>query len=222
MPRADVLVVSPGATGGWRAADLELVGALERAGARVGVARPAPPRDVRTFALTDLVQAVGARRAAGASLRAGRPRAIVYCTVTASLLWPEPGAIRFDSPAAANRPGRHGVWQRPVERRRLAAAPLLLPMDPAGLDEAGVGAARAVVVRVPVEPSGPPAPASARDLAAVAYAANPAKKGLERMLAAWSAARWPGETLVVAGTEAPVAGEGVVSAGVVAPGEYRA
>jgi hypothetical protein len=222
MPRADVLVVSPGATGGWRAADQELVGALERAGARVRVARPEPPRDVRTFALTDLVQAVGARRAASASVRAGRPRAIVYCTVTASLLWPEPGAIRFDSPAAANRPGHHGVWQRPVERRRLAAAPLLLPMDPAGLEEAGVGRDRAVVVRVPVEPSGPPAPASARDLAAVAYAANPAKKGLSRMLAAWSAARRPGETLVVAGTDAPVAGEGVVSAGVVAPAEYRA
>ena len=27
--------------------------------------------------------------------------------------------------AAANRPGRHGLWQRPLEARRLATAPLL-------------------------------------------------------------------------------------------------
>jgi glycosyl transferase family 1 len=216
----DVLVVSPGTTAGWRAADAELVGALERAGARVAVARPGPPREVRTFALTDLVQAVAARRAAAAALGAHHPRAIVYCTATAALLWPRPGAVRFDSPAAANRPGRHGVWQRPVERRRLAAAPLLLPMDPAGLAEAELGAERAVTVRVPVEPSGPPAPA--RDLAAVAYAANPAKKGLPRLLAAWARVRREGETLVVAGTSAPVAGDGVRSAGVVAPAAYRA
>src|SRR4051794_31821419 len=177
MPRADVLVVSPGTTGGWRAADAELVGALERAGTRVRVARPAPPREVRTFALTDLVQAVGARRAAGAALRDGRPRAIVYCTVTASLLWPEPGAIRFDSPAAANRPGRHGVWQRPVERRRLAAAPLLLPMDPAGLEAAGAGPSRAGVGRVPGDPSRPLGPPARRFPAGRAFAPNPAQEG---------------------------------------------
>ena len=78
------------------------------------------------------------------------------------------------------------------------------------------------MVRVPVEPSGPPAPPAERDLAAVAYAANPAKKGLDRMLAAWARARRPDETLVVAGTHTPVVGEGVVSAGVLAPEAYRA
>ena len=93
-------------------------------------------REPRTFALTDLAWAVPARRAARAALRAARPRAIVYCTTTAALLWPEPGAIRFDAPAAGNRPGRHGIWQRPVERRRLAAAPLLLPLTAAALAEA--------------------------------------------------------------------------------------
>ncbi|HEY2636259.1 MAG TPA: glycosyltransferase, partial [Solirubrobacteraceae bacterium] len=198
----------------------ELVGALERAGVHVVVARPPVPREVRTFAATDLVQAGAARRAARAALRDHRPRATIYSSLTAALLWPEPGAIRFDSPSAANRPGRHGIWQRPVERRRLAAAPLLLPMDPAGLTEAGREGDDAVVVRVPVEPSGPPA--GARDIAAMAYATNPEKKGLERMLAAWAAARAPGETLVVAGAARPAGGEGVRSVGVLPADEYRA
>jgi glycosyltransferase involved in cell wall biosynthesis len=220
MRRVDVLVLSLGTTAGWRLADAELAGSFERAGARVALARVPPAREVRTFALTDAVQAAAARRAARAALTAHRPRALVYCTVTAALLWPEPGAIRFDSPAAANRPGRHGVWQRPLERRRLAAAPLLMPMDPAGLAEARQSAARAVLVRMPVEPSGPPAPA--RDLAAVLHAANPEKKGLDRMLGAWAGARRPGETLVVAGTNRPVRADGVVAAGIVPPDDYRA
>src|SRR5829696_5989197 len=44
----------------------------------------------------------------------------------------------------------------------------------------------AVVVPVPVEPSGA---ASERDLAAITYGAHPEKKGLDRVLAAWAAAR---------------------------------
>ena len=49
---------------------------------------------------------------------------------------PGPGAIRFDAPAAGNRPGRHGIWQRPVERRRMRDAPLLVPWSEGGLAEA--------------------------------------------------------------------------------------
>ena len=66
----------------------------------------------------------------------------------------EPGAIRFDAPAAANRPGRHGIWQRPVEARRLRESSLLIPQDPGALVEAGSPAAPALVVPIPVEPSG--------------------------------------------------------------------
>ena len=68
---------------------------------------------------------------------------------------PRPGAIRFDAPAAGNRPGRHGIWQRPVERRRMRDAPLLVPWSEGGLAEAPRPHADAVVVPVPVEPSGP-------------------------------------------------------------------
>ncbi|HET8978878.1 MAG TPA: hypothetical protein VFN87_12015, partial [Solirubrobacteraceae bacterium] len=120
-----VLLVSVGATPGWRSAARELAGAFERAGAPVVTVDTGPVRDVRTFMLTDLVQAVAARRAALDAIARVRPAAIVYCSMTAALLWPRPGAIWLDTLAAENRPGRPGVWQRIVERRRAAPAPLL-------------------------------------------------------------------------------------------------
>jgi glycosyltransferase involved in cell wall biosynthesis len=193
-PRAvDVLIVSLGSTEGLRTADEELEDSLRRAGANVALARPFPPTAIRTMMLTDLVWARAARAAAAHMLRQlqrSPPRAIVYSSTTAALLWPRPGAIRFDAPAASNRPGCHGLWQRPLERRRLRQAPLLLPWSEGGLREAPASAARgerAIVLPVPVEPSGPPEPT--RDIAAITYAANPAKKGLDRVLAAWNSVR---------------------------------
>jgi len=190
MP-VDVLLVSLGSTHGWRTSDAAFAGALERAGASVAVVRAARPREVRTLALTDLAWAVAARRAAVRGIAEHAPRAIVYSTSTAALLWPRPGAIRFDALARENRPGRHGVWQRAVEARRVAAAPLLLPMSTVAVGDP----ARAVVVPPAVAPSGPPA--SERDVAAVVYASDPVKKGLARVLDAWSEARREGEELVV-------------------------
>jgi glycosyltransferase involved in cell wall biosynthesis len=219
MAATDVLLVSLGSTGGLRAADDALRASLERAGARVALATAAAQRDVRTMALTDLVWARAARAAAGAALREHRPHATLYSTTTAALLWPAPGAIRFDAPATGNRPGRHGVWQRPLERRRLREAPLLLPWAPGSLAEAPTPHAPAVVVPVPVEPSGA---AAERDVAAIAYGANPEKKGLDRVLAAWALARRDGEELVVAGTDRVPAAPGVRNAGRLAPAEYRA
>jgi glycosyltransferase involved in cell wall biosynthesis len=220
MPSPDVLLVGLGSTHGLRAAEDELAGALRRAGAEVRLARAvAPARAVRTLALTDLVWARAARRAAVEALAGSAPGAIVYSTTTAALLWPARGAIRFDAPAAANRPGRHGVWQRPVERRRLAQAPLLIPQDAGALVEAGTPATPSLIVPIPVEPSGEDA--GLRDLAAVSYATNPYKKGLDRVLAAWRVARRDGEELVVAGLEG-VDGDGVRYAGTLAPEAFRA
>jgi hypothetical protein len=218
----DLLLVSLGSTAGLRAAEAELAGALRRAGATVAEVVAAPQGDVRTLALTDLVWARAARAAARRGIAEHAPRAVVYSTVTAALLWPRPGAIRYDAPAAANRPGRHGLWQRPVERRRLREALLLLPQAQGALDEGPARHARAVVVPIPVEPSGPGTAPDARDLAAVTYAANPQKKGLDRVLAAWQATARPGEELVVAGTPHVPATPGVRNAGVLAPGEFRA
>jgi hypothetical protein len=196
MPGAhavDVLIVSLGSTEGLRTADEELEDSLRQAGATVAIARPFPPTAIRTLMLTDLVWARAARMAAANMLRQlqrSPPRAIVYSSTTAALLWPRPGAIRFDAPAGGNRPGRHGVWQRPLERRRLRQAPLLLPWSERGLREAPESATRddrVLVLPVPVEPSGPPQPT--RDIAAITYAANPAKKGLDRVLSAWRGVR---------------------------------
>ncbi len=154
-------------------------------------------RQVRTLALTDLVWAHAARVAAEAGIARWQPRAVVYSTMGAALLWPRPGAIRYDAPAAANRPGHHGLWQRPVERRRLREAPLLVPVAEGTLEETPSPHAPAVVV--PIAGRAVARRGAPRDIAAITYAADPWKKGLDRVLAAWSAARRDGEELVVAG-----------------------
>jgi hypothetical protein len=123
---------------------------------------------------------------------------VLYSSSTAALLGPRKGAIRFDAPAAGNRPGRHGLWQRPAERRRFARTPLLVPWSEGGLAEAPRPHAAAVIVPVPVEASGP---AGTRDIDAITYGANPSKKGLDRVLAAWMRQGRPGEELVVAGLD---------------------
>jgi hypothetical protein len=204
----DVLIVSLGSTAGLRAADAELRDSLLRAGASAVLACAQAPAQTRTLMLTDLAWALAARRAARAAIERHAPRAIVYSTTTAALLWPRRGAIRFDAPSVGNRPGRHGLWQRPLERRRLAQAPLLLPWSEGALRETAQPAAlasRSLVLPIAVEPSG--LPPAVRDIAAITYAANPAKKGLDRVLAAWRAVRGAqgaGEEgeLVVAGATA--------------------
>jgi hypothetical protein len=206
----DVLLVSLGSTGGWRAADAELAASLRRAGASVAVATAERQPDVRTYALTDLRWARAARAAARRGISDHSPRAVVYSTTTAALLWPRPGAIRYDTLARDSRPGRHGIWQRPLERRRLAQSPLLIPMTP---DQPGL------TVPVPVEPSGGPEPE--RNLAAVAYVPDPVKRRLDVLLAAWDAARREGEELVVEGVDGAPR-EGVRFAGRAAPEEFRA
>jgi len=227
----DVLLVGLGTTAGLRRVEDELAGSLRRAGLEVEVARAAPRREPPTFALLDLEQARAARRAAREGLERVRPRAILYSTTTAALLWPRPGVIHFDAPAAGNRPGRHGIWQRAVERRRFAAAPLVVAQSAGGLEEAPPHG-EALVIPVPVEPSGPAN--EERDLAAVTYAADVAKKGLARVLVAWREARREGEELVVAGIDplgesspgGPSAKaarlEGIRFAGLLEPSEFRA
>jgi hypothetical protein len=216
---ADVLVVSLGTTAGLRAMEDQLTGSLRRAGASVAVARARPVPEVRTFALTDLLQAREAARAARRGLAEHRPRAVVYSSSTAALLWPRPGAIHFDAPAAANRPGRHGIWQRPLERRRFAQAPLVAAWSSAGLAEAPRHR-EGLVVPFAVEPSGPAS--GRRDIAAVTYAADPRKKGLDRVLEAWSRARRAGETLVVTGRGSGPRRDGVAWTALAAPGDFRA
>jgi glycosyltransferase involved in cell wall biosynthesis len=253
--RVDVLLVGLGSTEGLRVADDEFAGSLRRAGAHVLVARAAHPGEIRTLMLTDLRWAYAARRAAGEALerlKRDPPRSVIYSTTTASLMWPRAGAIRFDAPAAANRPGRHGLWQRPLERRRLHRAPLLLPSSAGALAEAAGAvpgcAERALIVPSPIAAcppreegapleSAPGAPTAGlapdpkgRDIAAVTYAANPLKKGFDRVLAAWRRVRRPSERLVVVGVTDrrlresgfEVGEEGIDVAGTLPREDYRA
>jgi len=231
-----VLVVSAGNTSGWRAAADELAGSIARAGASVALVTASASREVRTFALTDYVQAHAARRAAVRGIEEHDPRAIVYCSITAALLWPRPGAISLDSVAAENRPGRHGIWQRPVERRRLVQTPLVLAWSERALAPVAGRHAEAVVVPVPVsaEPSDADSrgasdansrgasDADSREIAAVTYAGDPVKRRLGYVLDVWRRARRPGETLVVVGTDDVAAGDGVERGGRLAPSEFHA
>jgi hypothetical protein len=142
--------------------------------------------------------------------------------MTAALLWPRPGAIWLDAVAAENRPGRHGLWQRPVERRRLREAPLVLAMSERALVPAdrALVSGEPVVLPTPVDPSGPTS--GPRDIDALAYAGNPEKKRLDHILSAWQRARRGDETLVVAGIDRLPPAVGVRAAGRLAPAEYRA
>jgi hypothetical protein len=241
----DVLIVSLGSTGGLRAVDEELLASLRRAGASADIVRAEPPPPVRTLMLTDLRWALAARRAVKAELGSRHARALIYSTTTTALFWPRPGAIRFDAPAAGNRPGRHGLWQRPLERRRLREAPLLLPQSEGALEEVpasvrrSLGPDAALVLPVPVESSMPVESSTLiessgrrppRDIAAVTYAANPAKKGLDLLLTAWLRVRREGEELHVTGVreeelralgfDAPA--EGVRVTGVLPREDHRA
>jgi len=194
----DIGLVSLGTTPGLRRADDALAELIRAAGATCEVARADVGRLAgalrRNPAVTDLVEALAARRAARGLVHA---RAFVFSSVTAALLQrvPEvPWAVRFDSTAALNRPGVSGAWQRAREQRVLARAPLLLPWGEAAADAAGVG----VVLRVPVEEI---AGAAAREVDAIAYAGYPRKRGLDILCRAWAGAARPGERLVIGGVD---------------------
>jgi hypothetical protein len=216
----DVLVVGNGGTTGWNAATRELSEALRAAGAAVRTVSTGVTPEVRTFMLTDLVQARAARTAATRAIAEAQPAAVVYCSITAALLWPRPGAVWLDAIAAENRPGRHGVWQRLVERRRLVQAPLIMTMAPNSLEPLdGRPHADTVVVPVAVDGSGPID--GPRDVDVLAYTGDPIKRRLDYILAAWARARREGETLVVAGLERSDPPTGVRFVGRLAPDEYR-
>lgn len=237
--KADVLFVSLGTTLGLQVADAQFVDGLRAAGASVEVVHVPPKgRNVRTLMLTDFVQAWVSRVATNAALGRIEPRAVVYSTTTAALFGPRRGAIRFDALAQRSRPGRHGVWQRPLERWRLRRAPVLLPWGAGSLDGAPAAAVESAIV-VPVAIAAPVAGAAdgladaflaARAAAgarpvAVTYAPDASKKGLDRLLAAWSQARREGEELLVTGRDAlpdDLAGaDGVHCTGRFDPGTFR-
>jgi Glycosyl transferases group 1 len=192
----DVALVSLGTTPGLRRADEAFAEQLRDAGVacelvRVRIGAAGALR--RHPAITDLVESLAARRTP-------RPRArlAVFSTVTSALMQRDRGpyAVRFDSPAAMNRPGVSGAWQRRAERRALAGARCLLPWSE-GAGEAAPGGAPRVVLPVPVEQL---PHAGTRDIDALAYAGDPKKRGLDVLCQAWARAGG-GARLLVGGIE---------------------
>ena len=204
-----MLLLSPGTTLGWRRADAELTDVLEALGVSVSVVRSdmrVARHFRRTMQLTDLAEAAAMRQALSRALRETDPGAIIYSTTQATMLQPgerlRGAAVRFDSLAAQNRPGRANALQHGLERRALERAALLLPwgLDPAlRVPEDMVGTSRVVALPVSIAPV---APAAERERVAVAYAGNPDKKGLEIVAEAWRLAGAPAGRLVVTGIEA--------------------
>ena len=85
----DVLLLSLGTTLGWRAADAVFVDQLRWAGASVvatTVRIGASGRLRRAYPVTDLVEALAARRALRAALLRERPRALIISSTTAAML----------------------------------------------------------------------------------------------------------------------------------------
>jgi glycosyltransferase involved in cell wall biosynthesis len=188
-PRPDVLCVSLGTTKGLRVADEGFAELLRQAGATVeivGVRIGATNRLRRAYPVNDLVEALAARRAATTAIARVQPRAVLFSTTTATLLAPPPAvpfAIRFDSPAALNRPGARNTLLHVLERRRMEQAALLLPASNAAIAPLSV-ATPSVVVPIPVRSSG--GPAGPRERVAVAYTPDPRAKGLDLLCAAWA------------------------------------
>jgi hypothetical protein len=101
-------------------------------------------------------------------------------------------------------------------------SPLLLPVSEEALAGSPERRGPVVVVPIVVEASGPLLAPAARDIAAITYAADAHKKGLDRVLAAWAAARREGEELLVAGGATVQPRAGVRALGALERSEYRA
>ena len=201
----DVLLVSLSTTHGWRVGDELLAGQLRAAGlevalVRVGIGASGALR--RGYPANDLVEAVAARRTIASAAGRLRPRAAILSTTTAAMLAPVldvPYAVRFDAPAAMNRPGARNTLLPALERRAMRAARLLLPWSEQALEPLGDVRTPAVVLPPPIVSSGPRD--GERERLAVAYVPDPKAKGLEVVCAGWSAAGVPGGRLEVFGLE---------------------
>jgi Glycosyl transferases group 1 len=192
VARPDVLLLSLGTTLGWRVADELLLAQLELAGAStaaVSVGLGATDRLRRGYPLNDVVEMYAARRAARTAVERHEPRGLIVSSTTAAMLLPAlpvPYAVRFDAPARLNRPGARNAFLHALERRAMRRARVTVPLSVAGAEALPEGAARPVIVSPPIDPSG--ASDGERERIAVAYVPDPKAKGLDLVVAGWSAA----------------------------------
>lgn len=225
----DLLLVSLGTTRGLRVADAGFAELLRDAGASVELVATRiglTDRLRRGYPVNDVVEALAARRALAAAVTRERPRAVILSTTTTALLMGSldvPYAIRFDAPAALNRPGLRNAPLHRQERRRMAAARVLLPTSGVARDALPPDAARAVVVPIPIVPSdaAPIRPDAPRERVAVAYVPDPQAKGLDLLCAAWATAALSDAHLDVYGIVPEVAQAYLARRGVPAPAGVR-
>ena len=222
----DVLLVSLSTTHGWRVADELLAAQLRGAGAevapvRVGIA--AAGRLRRGYPVNDLVEAAAARRTIASATTRLEPRAVVLSTTTAAMLAPPldvPYAVRFDAPAAMNRPGARNAFLPALERRAMRGARLLLPWSERALDPLRPAVPTpAVVVPPPIVASGEVS--ADRERLAVAYVPDPKAKGLDLVCAGWAAAGVEGARLEVFGLDRDWALRHLERTGVPVPAEVE-
>jgi glycosyltransferase involved in cell wall biosynthesis len=206
VARPDVLLVSLGTTPGWRVADRKLIQQLEAAGATteaVAIGRGQADRLRRGYPLNDFVEMHAARRTVRTAVERLEPRALIVSSTTAAMLLPAlpvPYAIRFDAPARLNRPGARNALLPVLERRAMSRALLTIPYSVAGAEALPEGAARAIVVSPPIDPSAAELP-SEREPLAVAYVPDPKAKGLDVLVGGWAQAAVEGARLAVYGLD---------------------
>jgi glycosyltransferase involved in cell wall biosynthesis len=224
VARPDVLLVSLGTTLGWRVADELLLSQLEHAGAStaaVSVGLGAADRLRRGYPLNDVVEMHAARRTARTAVERHEPRALIVSSTTAAMLLPElrlPYGVRFDAPARLNRPGARNALLHALERRAMRRARVTIPFSVAGAEALPEGAARPVPVFPPIDPSRPSGGQSAdRERVAVAYVPDPKAKGLDLVVAGWSAASVEDARLEVYGLDPGWARSHLLRAGVEEP-----
>jgi glycosyltransferase involved in cell wall biosynthesis len=202
----DLLQISLGTTRGLRIADGWFEALARQGGVRVetvGVRVGATSRHRRAYPVTDLVEALAARRATATALKRLKPRALVFSTTTASLLAADPGVpyvVRLDAPARLNRPGLHNAPLHVLEAQKLAKAALVLPCSTMAAASLPREAAPVVVVPPPVFVASPNA-RRPRERLAVAYTPDPKAKGLDLLCRAWTLAAVPSARLEVFGVD---------------------
>jgi glycosyltransferase involved in cell wall biosynthesis len=204
--RPDLLQISLGTTRGLRIADGWFAALARQAGVSVetvGVRVGASAMLRRAYPVTDLVEALAARRATASSVKRLEPRAVVFSTTTASMLAEDPGrpyAVRLDAPARLNRPGVHNAPLHLLEADKLANATLVLPCSAMAAASLPPDAAPVVVVPPPVSVD-PPSSLRPRERLAVAYTPDPKAKGLDLLCRAWARAAVPDTRLAVFGVD---------------------
>jgi glycosyltransferase involved in cell wall biosynthesis len=215
----DLLLISTGTTPGHHRTEAETVAALRDLDVSFAQTKP-DYRGIRwlhfALPLVDLSEAFAIRRATARACRTVRPRAFLYMSAVGALLEPESrlqrSGIRFDALARENRPGWRGLVQRPLERRAVRDAQVLIPMSLVAVK--GREDLRLMPLQTPVSPSVGDTKPSAD---VVCYAGDPAKKGLDIMVAAWARLEPSGRRLLVAGIDGDRADRFLRTRGILAP-----